>query len=72
MKTRELLKTMQNQTGKELLVTLLLVLAVVPFSIPVFLMVAPIAGIYLGVTWLIQYIKYKKTKRKNKAIMKNS
>ena len=72
MKTRELLKTMQNQTGKELLVTLLLVLAVVPFSIPVFLMVAPIAGIYLGVTWLIQYIKYKKTKTKNKAIMKNS
>ena len=72
MKTRELLKTMQNQTGKELLVTLLLVLAVVPFSIPVFLMVAPIVGIYLGVTWLIRYIKYKKTKMKNKAIMKNS
>ena len=72
MKTRELLKTMQNQTGKELLVTLLLVLAVVPFSIPVFLMVAPIAVIYLGVTWLIRYIKYKKTKMKNKAIIKNS
>ena len=72
MKTRELLKTMQNQTGKELLVTLLLVLAVVPFSIPVFLMVAPIAGIYLGVTQLIRYIKFKKTKTKNKAIMKNS
>ena len=72
MKTRELLKTMQNQTGKELLVTLLLVLAVVPFSIPVFLMVAPIAGIYVGVTWLIWHIKYKKTKTKNKAIMKNS
>ena len=72
MKTRELLKTMQNQTGKELLVTLLLVLAVVPFSISVFLMVAPIAGIYLGVTWLIRHIKYKKTKTKNKAIMKNS
>ena len=71
MKIRELLKTMQNQTGKELLVTLLLVLAVVPFSISVFLMVAPIAGIYLGVTWLIRYIKYKKTKTKNKAIMKN-
>ena len=72
MKIRELLMTMQNQTGKELLVTLLLVLVVVPFSIPVFLMVAPIAGIYLGVTWLIRYIKFKKTKTKNKAIMKNS
>ena len=72
MKIRELLKTMQNQTGKELLVTLLLVLAVVPFSIPVFLMVAPIAGIYLGVTWLIRYTKYNKTKTKNKVIIKNS
>ena len=72
MKTRELLKTMQNQTGKELLVTVLLVLSVVPFFIPVFLMVAHIAGIYLGVTWLIRYIKYKKTKTKNKVIIKNS
>lgn len=72
MKTRKLLKTMQNQTGKELLVTLFLVLAVVPFSIPVFLMIAPIACIYLGVTWLIRYIKYKKTKTKNKVIIKNS
>ena len=52
--------------------TLLLVLAVVPFSIPVFLMVAPITGIYLGVTWLIRYIKYKKTNTKNKDIIKNS
>lgn len=66
MKTRELLKTMQNQTGKELLVTLLLVLAVVPFSISVFLMVAPIAGIYVGVTWLIRYIKYKRQREKIK------
>ena len=72
MKIRELLKIMQNQTGKELLVTLLLVLAVVPFSIPVFLMVAPITDIYLGVTWLIRYIKYKKTNTKNKDIIKNS
>lgn len=66
MKTRELLKTMQNQTGKELLVTLLLVLAVVPFSISVFLMVAPIADIYVGVTQLIRYIKYKRQRGKIK------
>lgn len=63
MKIRKLLKTMQNQTDKELLVTLLLVLAVVPFSIPVFLIIAPIACVYLGITWIIRYIKkYKATK----------